>query len=120
MAKNFIAYGNVLDVPPNIITEAVTAGQIWALNDVVGILLHDGAANAANQLQIEGVFQGAKKTGASSGGTQGKKAYVIADGGVLKFTADATGAQAAGIHYVASGDNDTTAQVKLAGVAAVA
>ena len=120
MAKNFTAHGNVLDVPPNIITEAVSSGQIWALNDTVGVLLHDGAANAANQLQIEGVFNGAKKTGASSGGTQGKKAYVIADAGQLKFTADATGAQACGVFYVTAGDNDTTAQVKLAGVAAVA
>lgn len=115
MAKGFLYPGNRIDIAANVITVAVQSGQLWQIAKLTGVLLHGRPANAENVMQIEGVFQVAKDTAASSGGAVGTQAYVKDVSGELKATADATGSTAFGTFFATSQDADTTAQVKLHG-----
>ncbi len=111
MAKNYIGKGSRLNIPANTITSAVSSGDLINLAKLVGVVLHDGAANAPNVLKVDGEWQFPKATGAGTGGSIGAPAYKVA--GQNQVTAVATGNDKIGVFTAVAADNDTAALVRL-------
>lgn len=110
MAGNYRGYGDVMSVDAGKLTAAVASGDLINVNAQYGVAKNDGEANDPNEMQIEGVFELAKATGAGTGGNQGVKAN--ADGSNLVTAAAGT---FIGVFWADAGDSDTIALVKLAG-----
>ena len=110
MAGNYRGPGERLSVPANVITSAVSAGDLVDVGAVYGVAIDDGAANDANVLLLQGTYQLTKATGGGTGGAIGDKANAT---GANLITA---GAGTYVGHFAATaGDNDTTALVTLLG-----
>lgn len=116
MAKNYVGKGSRINIPANTITSAVSAGALVTVNKLVGVALHDGEANAANVLKVDGEFTFTKDTGAGTGGALGVDAYVTATGTI---TAISAGNTKVGLFTLTAGDNDTIARVRLNAVGIV-
>jgi len=108
--KGYTYQGDKLNVEANVLTSAVVAGELVSINGLYGVTLNDGAANAVNTVQIEGVVELAKATGAGTGGAQGAKAN---DNGSQLITAGA--GSLVGTFWATAADGDATALVKLQG-----
>ncbi len=110
MAKNYIGAGKRINIPANVLTSAVTSGDLVLIDKMVGVVLHDGAANAPNVLKLDGEFSLAKDTGAGTGAAIGAIAYRTTGGNV---TAISTANDKVGIFTATVGDNDAVAIVRL-------
>ncbi len=110
MAKNYLSKGTRINIPENTITSAVSSGDVVTIQKLVGVALHDGAANAANVLKVDGEWNLKKATGAGTGGNIGADAYVTSAGLV---TAVSTGNNKIGVFTAAAVDGDTTANIRL-------
>lgn len=90
----------------------VAAGAIVALNDVAGVLVLGGVSGDVRPVALEGVFEVAKKAGATLDFAVGEKVQSLSTGGVLKAVATG-GALPLGIAYEAAVTGATTVKVKL-------
>ena len=110
MATNYIGKGSRINIPANVLTSAVTSGDLVLIDKMVGVVLHDGAANAPNVLKVDGEFSLAKDTGVGTGAAIGAVAYRTIGGNV---TAISAGNDKVGIFTATVGDNDVAATVRL-------
>jgi predicted RecA/RadA family phage recombinase len=109
MAQNFIESGELLDYTVGS-GETITAGQIVAKGDIIGVALGDGVEGDVVVIKTTGVFELPKATG---GITLGAKVYwVAADSNV---TTTASGNTLIGAAWTAQASGDTTVQVRLIG-----
>jgi predicted RecA/RadA family phage recombinase len=108
--KNFIQEGKSL---PLIAPYAVSSGGGAVVGSIFGVASTDLASGEEGAFQLEGVYALAKSTAASSGGSQGAKAYFITSTKLV--TAVSTGNTLIGVFAAACADGDATASVRLNG-----
>jgi len=109
MATKIQAGGTVPYTPGS----AVTAGDVVVQGDLVGVALHDIAANAQGNLAVEGVFDFAKATGGGSAITAGATVYWDVAEGVAKIDAEAGANELLGKVIAAAADADALVRVRL-------
>lgn len=110
MATNFIQVGDNLALAA---PYAVSSGGGALVGATFGVAVTDLANAEVGTFLLEGVFSLAKKTGASTGGAQGAKAYWIAADKVV--TAASSGNTLIGVFGATAADGDATAAVRLNG-----
>lgn len=98
--KNFIQDGKTIEY--KVAETAIKSG------DVAGVAVTDGAVDETVVLNVTGVYELAKGTGAI---TQGQKVYAAADGSGIVATAEDN--KAVGCAWEAADAGDTTVLVKL-------
>jgi len=104
--KNYIAPGKTLSVVAG--ASGITAGTALVVGDIVGVPKISAAEGETASVDIEGVFELPKATGAIA---QGKKVYYIV--ATKNFTGTAGSNVLAGIAYEAAASADTTIKVAL-------
>ena len=82
----YIQDGESIDYTPS---QAVNAGQVVVLNDMVGVAKKPIAASALGAIYVVGVFEFPKATTAGTGVTAGTKVYWDATNNVITSTAGA-------------------------------
>lgn len=110
MAKNYHGQGDNWPIAANKITAAVTSGDLVKVQAMYGVAKNDGAANAANVLQIKGVFTLKKATGGGTGGSAGAIANATAGNDIT-----AGAGTKVGFFWEDAADGDATAEVALIG-----
>lgn len=106
----FVQDGCAIDYTPGV---AVSAGAVVVQGDLLGIAKRPIAANELGALAVEGIFDVAKATGASTAITAGASVYWDVAEGVAK-TDDESGAnKLLGKTVKAAGDSDATVRVRL-------
>jgi predicted RecA/RadA family phage recombinase len=108
--KNYIQEGESLNL---IAPYAVSSGGGAIVGSIFGVASTDLANGEEGVFQLQGVYHLAKSTAASSGGSQGAKAYFIASTKLV--TAVASSNTLIGVFTATCADADTTAQVRLNG-----
>lgn len=73
--KNFIQDGKTIEY--KVAETAIKSGDVRVIGDVAGVAVTDGAVDETVVLNVTGVYELAKGTGAI---TQGQKVYAAADG----------------------------------------
>ena len=119
--KNFIQDGKTIEY--KVAETAIKSGDVRVIGDVAGVAVTDGAVDETVVLNVTGVYELAKGTGAI---TQGQKVYAAADGSGIVATAkdnkaaDGSGIvataednKAVGCAWEAADAGDTTVLVKL-------
>lgn len=115
MSKNFKQPGKVIDY---VAGANITSGQVVKVGQILGVALADIANGETGPVQIEGVFEVPKVTGAVW--TQGQSltwdvsAGAFDDNLATPATGDVTGAAA--VAFTAGANGETTALVKFTGV----
>lgn len=113
--KNYISEGENMTLTA---PYARNAGEGALVGAIFGVAVTDVANGAEGVFCTEGIFTLAKATGASTGGSQGDKAYWVA---ASKSVSAAAGSNPAntliGVFAATCADGDATAQVRLNGVA---
>lgn len=104
--KNFIHDGKTIEY--KVAETAIKSGDVRVIGDVAGVAVTDGAVDETVVLNVTGVYELAKGTGAI---TQGQKVYAAADGSGIVATADDN--KAVGCAWEAADAGDTTVLVKL-------
>ena len=104
----FIHKGDAIDYTPG---EAVSAGQVVASNDLLGVAKLDIAAGALGALAVTGVFDFPKGTGSASAIAAGKKVYWDEDEEIATETAE--GNTALGKTIKAAAVDDETVRVRM-------
>lgn len=104
----FIHDGNSIDYTPG---ANVSAGDVVAQGELVGIAKLDIVANALGALAVTGVFDLPKATGASTAITAGAKVYWNAT--ASQATTTASGNKYLGKTVRAAADGDATVRVRL-------
>lgn len=104
--KNFIQDGKTIEY--KVAETAIKSGDVRVIGDVAGVAVTDGAVDETVVLNVTGVYELAKGTGAI---TQGQKVYAAADGSGIVATAE--GNKAVGCAWEAADAGDTTVLVKL-------
>lgn len=108
MAKNFIQEGDALALTA---PYAVSSGGGALVGATFGVAVTDLANGEVGTFLLEGVFTLTKKTGASTGGSQGARAYwVAADKAVSAVSSSNT---LIGVFASTAADADATAVVRL-------
>ena len=108
--KNYIQEGDIL---PLTAPYAVSSGGGVLVGATFGVAVNDVANGAVGAFRVEGVFSLPKSTAASSGGSQGARAYWIAASKVV--TAASSGNTLIGVFAKTCADADATAEVRLNG-----
>ena len=126
--KNFIQDGKTIEY--KVADTAIKSGEVRVIGDLAGVAVTDGAVDETVVLNVTGVYELAKGSGAI---TQGQKVYAAADGsgivatatdnkpvGIAWEAADGSGIVATatdnkpvGIAWEAAAAADTTVLVKL-------
>lgn len=104
--KNFIHDGKTIEY--KVAETAIKSGDVRVIGDVAGVAVTDGAVDETVVLNVTGVYELAKGTGAI---TQGQKVYAAADGSGIVATAENN--KAVGCAWEAADAGDTTVLVKL-------
>lgn len=104
--KNFIQDGKTIEY--KVAETAIKSGDVRVIGDVAGVAVTDGAVDETVVLNVTGVYELAKGTGAI---TQGQKVYAAADGSGIVATAEDN--KAVGCAWEAADADDTTVLVKL-------
>lgn len=104
----FIHDGNSIDYTPG---ANVSAGDVVAQGELVGIAKLDIVANALGALAVTGVFDLPKATGAGTAITAGAKVYWNAT--ASQATTTASGNKYLGKTVRAAADGDATVRVRL-------
>lgn len=116
MADNFISPGKVLQYTNA--GSAITAGSVVKMGNILGVALVDIATSATGSVQIDGVFDVPKVTGAviaiGESLTWDVSAAKFDDNLATPATGDVTGAAA--VAAEAAGNGVTTLAVKFTGV----
>ena len=121
--KNFIQDGKTIEY--KVAETAIKSGDVRVIGDVAGVAVTDGAVDETVVLNVTGVYELAKGTGAITQGqkvyaaadgsgivaTQGQKVYAAADGSGIVATAEDN--KAVGCAWEAADAGDTTVLVKL-------
>ena len=81
--KNFIQDGKTIEY--KVAETAIKSGDVRVIGDVAGVAVTDGAVDETVVLNVTGVYELAKGTGAI---TQGQKVYAAADGSGIVATAE--------------------------------
>ncbi|WP_302773014.1 DUF2190 family protein [Alistipes putredinis] len=81
--KNFIQDGKTIEY--KVAGTAIKSGDVRVIGDVAGVAVTDGAVDETVVLNVTGVYELAKGTGAI---TQGQKVYAAADGSGIVATAE--------------------------------
>lgn len=117
MAKNYVQPGEVIDWT-NATGAAVSAGSVVAVGAILGIALVDIAAGASGSVQITGVFNVPKVSGAviAAGESLTWDASVAAfdDNAAAPAAGDLTGACA--VAFQSAGNGATSLNVKFTGI----
>ena len=110
MATNFVQHGSVLTV---VAAAAVVSGDLQIVEDAFGVAATSAETGEEYELEIGGVWELPKSTGASTGGNA--LAAVYWDAAAKKVTADDNGGANAKIGVFAStaADGAETAIVRL-------
>ena len=108
--KSFIQEGKSLSL---IAPYAVPSGGGAIIGSIFGIASTDLASGDEGAFQLEGVHSLPKSTAASSGGSQGAKAYFIPSTKLV--TAVSTNNTLIGVFTATCADGDATASVRLNG-----
>lgn len=108
--KNFIQDGKTIEY--KVAETAIKSGDVRVIGDVAGVAVTDGAVDETVVLNVTGVYELAKGTGAI---TQGQKVYAAADGSGIVATAEDNKEdnKAVGCAWEAADAGDTTVLVKL-------
>ena len=101
--KNFIQDGKTIEY--KVAETAIKSGDVRV---IAGVAVTDGAVDETVVLNVTGVYELAKGTGAI---TQGQKVYAAADGSGIVATAEDN--KAVGCAWEAADAGDTTVLVKL-------
>jgi len=104
--KNFIQDGKTIEY--KVADTAIKSGEVRVIGDLAGVAVTDGAVDETVVLNVTGVYELAKGSGAI---TQGQKVYAAADGSGIVVTA--TDNKPVGIAWEAAAAADTTVLVKL-------
>lgn len=104
--KNFIHDGKTIEY--KVAGTAIKSGDVRVIGDVAGVAVTDGAVDETVVLNVTGVYELPKGTGAI---TQGQKVYAAADGSGIVATA--VDNKAVGCAWEAADAGDTTVLVKL-------
>lgn len=116
MATNYVQPGEVIDYVNG--GTARTSGQVVAIGNILGVCLGDIAANATGSVQITGVFEVPKVSGAviaqGESLTWDVSAAAFDDNAATPATGDITGATA--VAFEAAGNGVTSMLVKFTGV----
>ena len=104
--KNFIQDGKTIEY--KVADTAIKSGEVRGIGDLAGVAVTDGAVDETVVLNVTGVYELAKGSGAI---TQGQKVYAAADGSGIVATA--TDNKPVGIAWEAAAAADTTVLVKL-------
>lgn len=104
--KNFIQDGKTIEY--KVADTAIKSGEVRVIGDLAGVAVTDGAVDETVVLNVTGVYELAKGTGAI---TQGQKVYAAADGSGIVATAEDN--KAVGCAWEAADAGDTTVLVKL-------
>lgn len=108
--KNYIQEGESLNL---IAPYAVSSGGGAIVGSCFGVASTDLASGEEGAFQLKGVYSLAKSTAASSGGSQGAKAYFITSTKLV--SAVSTGNTLIGVFTATCADGDATANVRLNG-----
>jgi predicted RecA/RadA family phage recombinase len=108
--KNYIQEGESLNL---IAPYAVSSGGGAIVGSIFGVASTDLASGDEGAFQLEGVYSLTKSTAASSGGSQGAKAYFITSTKLV--TAVSTSNTLIGVFTATCADGDATALVRLNG-----
>ena len=108
--KNYIQEGQSLNL---IAPYAVSSGGGAIVGSIFGVASTDLASGDEGAFHLEGVYSLAKSTAASSGGSQGAKAYFITSTKLV--TAVSTSNTLIGVFTATCADGDATANVRLNG-----
>jgi predicted RecA/RadA family phage recombinase len=110
--KNYVSAGeNITLTAPY----ARLSGEGALVGALFGVAVTDVDNGAEGVFATEGIFTIAKATGASTGGSQGAKAYWVA--GSKSVSAVSSSNTLIGVFAATCADGDATAQVRLNGVA---
>ena len=113
MATNLIACGDVLDYTVPAAT-TITSGQPVLVGDLLGVAITGGTTGDVIAVQIEGVFEIAKRTHATNAViTQGSKVYWDAGNSRIDNTDNSGANKHIGWAYAAAASTATTVQVNL-------
>lgn len=116
MATNYIQPGKVLDYTNA--GSAIASGDVVRIGKILGVALVDIATNATGSVQIEGVFEVPKVSGAviavGENLTWDASAAAFDDNAATPATGDVTGPPA--IAFEGAGNGVTTLKVKFTGV----
>ena len=104
--KNFIQDGKTIEY--KVAKTAIKSGDVRVIGDVAGVAVTDGAVDETVVLNVTGVYELAKGTGAIK---QGQKVYADADGSGI--VAKAEDNKAVGCAWEDADEGDTTVLVKL-------
>lgn len=105
--KNFVQKGDVIE---HTLTEEVSAGDPVVIGDLVGVAVNDGESGDVISVNLTGVYELPKTTGADTGFSQGATLYLTAGGNLTETSTDNT---EAGKAFADAADGDATALVKL-------
>lgn len=108
--KNYVQEGESLNL---IAPYARLSGEGALVGATFGIASTDLASGDEGAFQLEGVFTLAKATGASTGGSQGAKAYWVTAS--KSISAASSGNTLIGVFTATCADGDTTCNVRLNG-----
>lgn len=108
MPVNYIQDGDSLDYTPG---SDVVAGAVVVQNDLVGVTKRAIPANTLGSIDVEGVFDFPKATGASTAIAAGVQVYWNAGSQVA--TATASGNKLIGKTVKAAADADATVRARL-------
>lgn len=115
MARNFIQPGEVID---HVAGSNITSGSVVKIGQILGIALADIASGATGSVQITGVFECPKVTGAVIAAGESLTWDVSAgkfdDNLATPAAGDVTGPPA--VAFEAAGNGATTLKVKFTGV----
>lgn len=113
MAKNLIACGDVFDytVPSS---TTIVSGQPVLMGDRLGVAITGGVTDDVIAVQVEGVFEIAKRTHATTAAiAQGAKVYWDATNSRIDNTDNSAANKHVGYAYAAAASTATTVQVSL-------
>ena len=108
--KNYVQEGESLNLPA---PYAVSSGGGAIVGAIFGVASTDLAADEVGAFQLCGVYTLAKSTAASSGGSQGAKAYFITSTKLV--THASSGNTLIGVFTETCADGDATCRVRLNG-----
>ena len=115
MADNYVQPGEVINHTAG---ADITSGSVVAIGAIIGVALTDIANGSAGAVQITGVFEVPKVSGAviaqGESLTWDVSAAAFDDNAATPATGDITGAAA--VAFEAAGDGVTTIKVRLTGV----
>ena len=108
--KNYVQEGESLNL---IAPYAVSSGGGALIGATFGVASTDLASGEEGTFQLQGVYSLTKSTAASSGGSQGAKAYFITSTKLV--TAASSGNTLIGVFTATCADADATCNVRLHG-----